>query len=389
MNYSEVLQKYLLRFARGELKDTTTILPLLKTAKVFLPQTKNIDFKNLVKVTFPVINKNNQKLIPIYLSRSNSTTYSGTLTNLKTQILDPIEMKGGSLLEILPADFGIIVEPSSSLEVIFDYITLKNFEESSKITHSYKESKNSPNISRKEKTDRVDTISRKYSDLENRSWQKKPESQVANEILENEKPISQDNSFSSDNLINKQIEPIFDEREEISSNSINLHVITGGKDLPEEASEEMLDEFSEKIKSRFDISNLEEELRSLFPSFQRIEEAYLLEHSSPHSELVLGLLIKDWIEDERFRIIESIAMISKQIFGYAGAIEVYDDLYDSHSNSWDLFKMISPFYVNEKISTSLAEKIEVLSEKNRKGIRGSMSKLTKTGLRFLSGLQSK
>lgn len=380
LNYSEVLQKYLLRVARGELNDTTTILPLLKAATLYLPQTKTVDFNSIVKITFPLVHKNNQQLIPVYLSKSNSSTYSGTLTNLKAQILDPIEIKGEMLLDVIPPEFGLIVEPSSSLEVIFDYHTIKHFLEG---MQSYKfhrrKSTNTRSQTAKDTEEKIPAINANpalediYTPL---SQQVTVEPEPNPRVTDTDIPIY---AFQSTDTKNK-VSPT-------QESSVNLHVITGGKDSSTGKDsigiEEMIDELSAKAHARFDISKLERELINIVSSYSGVEEAYLLEHASPHSELILGLLVKDWVEDERFRIVESVAIVSKDMFGYAGAIEVYDDLNDTHSSSWDLFKMIPPFYTRE---TNAEEKTTTppSDEDNKRGLRGSMSRLTKTGLKFFA-----
>lgn len=328
MNYSEVLQKYLLRIARGELLEITSVLPLVKSAKIFLPQIKQNDSEDLIKITFPIVHKNGEQLVPIYLSRSNSMSYTGTLTNLRAQFHDPIEIKGEILFQVIPPEYGIIIEPSSSLEVIFPRDKLQHF------LH--------------------------------------PEEQ------------------------NIYAQP-------------NLHVIPGGKeeqnsleigaDLAQTGIIDDLDPPIDKtaeveqqiIGNKYSINQLEKELTEIIEVFHAVDEAYILEHSSPHSELIVGLLAKEWSGDERFRVVESIALLSKQVFGYAGAIEVYDDLHDTHSSSWDLFKMIPPFYTkNDPPNLALNDNkllnthIEVTPQK--RGIRGSMSKITQTGLKLFSGI---
>jgi len=321
LNYSEVLQKYLLRIARGELLETSSVLPLVKAAKIFLPQIKNSDHDGIVKVTLPLINKDGQKYLPIYLSRSNSLSYSGTMTNLRDQLNDPVEIKGDTLFQVLPNGYGIIIEPSSSLEVIFTQNKIQNFIHPDGI-----------------------------------------------EVSEQEEQT------------NKQ------ETTEIP----DLQVISGGKDSssngtqikPLSTIEKELENELDPITSKFQIYTLEKDLSEILDSFNSVSEAYILEHNSPHSEIILGLLAKNGTGDERFRVIESVALLSKQIFGYAGAIEVYDDLHDTHSSSWDLFKMIPPFFTKQDLKETLNEQLEITSEK--RGIRGSMSRLSRSGLKLFS-----
>ena len=321
MNYSEVLQKYLLRIARGELNETSSVLPLVKAAKIYLPQVNYKDENGIVKVTFPTVVKEGHKLIPIYLSRSNSATYSGTLTNLKTQLHDPIELKGETLFQVLPIEYGIIIEPSSSLEVLFDKDKLHNFIEANIRTYA--------------------TNKTQHNDV--------------NSAIENQSAAEESPSFT---------------------------VLNGGKESKQELQKA---ETELELKQKFSISKIQLDLKLILTEYPSIIEGYILEHSSPHSELILGLLAKEWLGDERFRVIESVAVLAKQVFGYAGAIEVYDDLNDTHSSSWDLFKSLPPFYTTETnlIEPTLSEQIEITPEK--RGIRGSMSKLTKSGFRLFSG----
>ena len=332
MNYSEVLQKYLLRIARGELLETTSVLPLVKAAKVFLPQIKNISDGDVVKVTFPILNKDGNKYIPVYLSRSNSASYAGTMTNLRSQINDPIELKGETLFQIIPNDLGIIIEPSSSLEVVFTKTKLHNF-----ISPERGESRH----------------------------------------------FNEENPTAVDKIINNS---------EIQE-APNLQVISGGKKAEEIAPSTSNIPAADKVEGpgplidKHSISKIEADLIEVLELFPAINEAYILEHASPHSELILGLLAKDWSGDERFRVIENVALLSKQIFGYAGAIEVYDDLHDTHSSSWDLFKMIPPFYTKSDEHSDLNQDIEISSSK--RGIRGSMSRITKSSIKILSGIASK
>lgn len=93
------------------------------------------------------------------------------------------------------------------------------------------------------------------------------------------------------------------------------------------------------------IPGVELQLREILADFPAVSEAYLVYTNHPERAAVLGLLTDDRLNsDSRFGIVEQIAMAAKKHFGAAGAIEVYDDLYQRNTRSWELFRSIKPLY---------------------------------------------
>lgn len=90
-----------------------------------------------------------------------------------------------------------------------------------------------------------------------------------------------------------------------------------------------------------------EQLKMIFVDLFKIDEAYIVPVSGQEPGIVLGILTSKQGEQKRFEMIEEIAKISRSCFGRSGAIEVYDDLAEEDSNSWELFKHVTPFYVKE------------------------------------------
>lgn len=107
----------------------------------------------------------------------------------------------------------------------------------------------------------------------------------------------------------------------------------------------------------------ESDLRSCFARYPEIEEAYLEPSPSGSGEAVVGLMCSDLKPDRRFMLMAEIAEISRNAFGLAGAIEVFDDLHAEGSRSWDLFKGHSPFYVasrdGEDFADNMGAQVEV------------------------------
>lgn len=103
------------------------------------------------------------------------------------------------------------------------------------------------------------------------------------------------------------------------------------------------------VQNRIDenrwIPGVEHQLREILADFPAVSEAYLVYTDHPERAAVLGLLTDDRLNsDSRFGIVEQIAMAAKKHFGAAGAIEVYDDLYQRNTRSWELFRSIKPLY---------------------------------------------
>ena len=59
-----------------------------------------------------------------------------------------------------------------------------------------------------------------------------------------------------------------------------------------------------------------------------------------------------------------IAELSRDLLGAAGALEVYDDLNVSNSNSWDLFSTLVPFYDNPTALNSSPGVTAVVQERS-------------------------
>ena len=67
---------------------------------------------------------------------------------------------------------------------------------------------------------------------------------------------------------------------------------------------------------------------------------------------MLGIILESMHSEERFLMIEGIAEIARKHFGEAGAIEVFDDLAEKNSSSWDLFSAERPFYFRDELGRS-------------------------------------
>jgi len=106
-------------------------------------------------------------------------------------------------------------------------------------------------------------------------------------------------------------------------------------------------------ETRRSLKSLAGRLSEVLGSFTEVRESYLEEirridqRDGPISEAVVGILADELLPERRFEIISSIASISRDVFGEAGAILVYDDLASSQSRSWELFNAKAPFYVKE------------------------------------------
>lgn len=82
----------------------------------------------------------------------------------------------------------------------------------------------------------------------------------------------------------------------------------------------------------------------IFKRYPEIQEAYASDSDQGGRGMVLGLLTTPFFPERRFLLITEIAELSRQHYGLAGAIEVYDDLDEPYSNSWELFNTLAPFY---------------------------------------------
>lgn len=87
------------------------------------------------------------------------------------------------------------------------------------------------------------------------------------------------------------------------------------------------------------------ELRNLLVEYPDISEAYYTTSGGEHGRGILGVLAEHTDPEKRFNLISSVADLSRSLLGYAGAIDVYDDLNDRQSGSWNLFVALTPFYI--------------------------------------------
>ncbi|MCB0322227.1 MAG: enhanced serine sensitivity protein SseB C-terminal domain-containing protein [Bdellovibrionales bacterium] len=126
-------------------------------------------------------------------------------------------------------------------------------------------------------------------------------------------------------------------------------------------------------QSETDQEALLEELTQVLRRYPEVQEAYFQENSS--EQAVLGLLSVELEPERRFLLIDQIAELSREYYGAAGAIEVYDDLELQSSHSWELFNAITPFYVRERTGSPLR------LEKERVPKRGGKKRAT-----FFGGL---
>ena len=123
--------------------------------------------------------------------------------------------------------------------------------------------------------------------------------------------------------------------------------------------------------------DLNTQLRTLLKEHATVSEAYLAPvaaQANPQmAELLLGLLYHRVLPEDRFNLLSAIAQISSDHFGSAGAIEVYDDLHLKHSNSWELFQALTPFYIlgeenRAESSPPLNAQVEKITAKNSENV---------------------
>lgn len=101
------------------------------------------------------------------------------------------------------------------------------------------------------------------------------------------------------------------------------------------------------------IGLLEADLTTLFHQFNGVQEAFILEHHSDNGEIILGILFREPDQDRRYVLKDEIAKISVKHYGYAGAIDVFDDLDSPESVAWHKFKRSNPFYAKANITDRL------------------------------------
>jgi len=114
------------------------------------------------------------------------------------------------------------------------------------------------------------------------------------------------------------------------------------------------------------LAQTEQELQLVFSGYPEVREAYYFEQAGIVPEGALGLLTENLSSERRFTLIAEIGEVARNCYGFVGAIETYDDLHSTHSNSWTLFSPLTPFYVYDEnanvdydyaISTAAAEEI--------------------------------
>lgn len=96
------------------------------------------------------------------------------------------------------------------------------------------------------------------------------------------------------------------------------------------------------------VDDARDALRSMCDKYSEIEEAYYVPGKDPTAGGVFGLRAAELSPDRRFRLVASVADVSKRLFGLAGAIEVYDDLSKVSSGSVTMFDTHVPFFVREE-----------------------------------------
>lgn len=114
------------------------------------------------------------------------------------------------------------------------------------------------------------------------------------------------------------------------------------------------------------LNELEDELAAVFRVSFPVKEAYLVSVDRQPPGAVLGLQLNNATAEERFDLMTKIAELSRKYFDEASAIEVFDDLHQSNSASWELFMRSKPFFEREFGSEqgsegSLADEIQQIS----------------------------
>jgi SseB protein N-terminal domain len=109
-------------------------------------------------------------------------------------------------------------------------------------------------------------------------------------------------------------------------------------------------ESKDALKTFVNRKMLLSELKNSLSRYPLIQRAYFVDSSSPEGDGgVLGIFVSTLSQEERYELAQAVATISKTYFGYAGAIEVYDNLLDSKPNSREMFDSFVPFYFSEEI----------------------------------------
>lgn len=93
---------------------------------------------------------------------------------------------------------------------------------------------------------------------------------------------------------------------------------------------------------------IKESLKKILEKYNEIVEAYYIHNVS--GTTAVGLVSENLLLESRFNLIEEVSNISREFFGEAGLIEVFDDLASYSSSSWELFKTETPFYEKPKVN---------------------------------------
>ncbi|MBP9839280.1 MAG: hypothetical protein KBC84_11300 [Proteobacteria bacterium] len=191
----------------------------------------------------------------------------------------------------------------------------------------------------------------------NPSWLKEsPTEEIVDESNYNEE-ISEQVEHRNLDFMNQLI----DENKIVASNS-DTYFVPKSLDMENkinifDTKQEELVDFSTNVE--VETSEIKSILENLFLQFPEIEEAYIIDHKN--QSIALGILSEEMSLESRFNLVEEIANISREFFGEAGSIEVYDDLSASTSTSWELFRSYTPFYEkksDDKFNIPLSSRIE-------------------------------
>ena len=152
--------------------------------------------------------------------------------------------------------------------------------------------------------------------------------------------------------------------------SVEEEEVQDGESSDQPGVSEGLDHFDPV--SQEDVSSLSEQsdsesavprLLGLLRSYDEISEGYFATHNGGRRGGALGLLAGGLSPERRFLLMADIAEVSREVFGLAGAIEVYDDLNETSATSWSHFSGHPPFYVREDRGADvLAEPAETAAE---------------------------
>ncbi len=244
----------------------------------------------------PVVERLNQKYLPVFLTRSH------LVSSYEKLQVSPQEIRGETLLAMLPYNLGLVFEPNSSLEVKFS---------------------------------RHD--------------------------------LGLDHNSSPKN------------RSEVREVNVN-RAVKSDADVPE--THKGVQTIQSKGIALVDLKKLEAELTMELGAHEEVLEAFFIPHTSSYSDAILGILREELDEEKRYDLSESIARISNNFYGYAGAIEIFDDLLNPDSKAWSQFKSEAPFYRRDNITDQIEISTTSSVESKREGLLSSFGNFKKTGLKL-------